>query len=706
MKDISANLGSKGFLASVLVLQFIVCALVFFDVPVARQVLGFVYFTVFPGFLVVKILKLSKVGKMEIILLSVGFSVAFLMFAGLLINQFCFLLGFPRPLSLFPLMVILNSILLAGTFLLYVKKEKGGLSVSKNLVLLPLVLLFLSLPVSTVVGAIWVSAFGNNSILLFMILATMLLFIIGIVSKQALTTELYSIAVLIIAVSLLFHSTLISKYLVTFGSDIAGEYFVFKTTQNDAYWSSIPLYPGAWYGRINSMLSVTILPTTYSTLLNMNATHVLKVVYPIILSFVPLTLYRLWQKGFGKKMAFAATFLLMAQNTFYFEMVGLARQMVGELFFVLLLFVILDKKIKHSNKMIGFVIFGVGLITSHYALAVIFLSFISIAYISLVLVKRPSRNLTLTMIVFFFVAMFTWYIYTSGSSAFDSILTYGNYVFNQLDQFFDPASRGGTILRGLGLEKPPTIWNMISRGFAYATELLIAFGFLGVITRQMNIKWEKEYFVFTIMAVGVLVALVALPGLAGTLNMTRFYHILLFFLAPLCILGAKFVIKLISKREKELGVSTLLLIVLVPYFLFQTNFVYEVVGSESWSIPLSGYRMNGYKLYSHSGYMDVWSVFGARWMRKNVDVQQSKVYADYSSIQVLITYGSIYGGYIVPLSNTTRISANGTIYLNRLNTVHKLVVAQYYVYPLDELTFLDDMNKIYTNGASEINLNP
>jgi len=605
-----------------------------------------------------------------------------------------------------PLMIILNSLILIGGLLEFPRRKNIKFWETETHGTSLLAVLLTVLPILSVVGAMWVNVFGNNLILLLTIMAITLLFVLGITSKKVLPPKLYPLAVLIIAISLLYHSSLISKYLVTFNSDMGIEYFSFKTIQNNAHWSSIPMYTKVLYGRMNSMLSITILPTIYSTLLNMNATQVVKILYPLIFSFVPLTLYQLWQKNFGKKRAFAATFLLMAQETFYTEMLGLSRQMIGELFFILLLLVILNKKMKPFNKMICFMIFSVVLITSHYAVAEIFLLLIFLTIISVVLTKRSSRNLTATMVAFFFVTMFAWYIYTTNAAVFDSILSFGDYVYSQLGQFFNPASRGQTVLRGLGLESPPSIWNMSSRAFAYLTEFFIVFGFVGLITRRINIRLEREHFAFTAIAGAFLVALVAVPGLANTMNMTRLYHLLLFFLAPLFVLGAEFFVKLVSKRGKEFSISVLLLIVLVPYFLFQTSFVYEVTGSESWSLPLSSYRM-GYRLYYSFGYNDDWSVFSAKWMHKNVDIQHTQVYADRPSKgNVLMTYGSIYGGYIFSLSNTTSVSINGTVYLSSLNTVHKIIVGKFFLFTLDELSFLDDMNKVYTNGGGEIYRNP
>lgn len=699
---------SRNFLLFILFLQSIAYAIVFFDVPVARQVIGFIYLTFVPGFVIIKLLKLDELGGLETVLFSVGLSVAFLMLAGFLLNEFGFLFGFSKPLSLMPLMIVLNSLVLIGGVLVYLRREDVKFLGVETLGLSPLALLFIVLPVLSVVGAVWVNVYENNLILLFLMIAISLLFVVGLISKKLLPPKLYSLAVLVIALSLLFHSSLISNYLISHGSDIPGESFVSRTTQNNARWASVSLY--SWdqsFSRLNAMLSVTILPTIYSILLNMDVTWVLKVLYPLIFSFVPLVLYQLWQKILGKKRAFIAAFLLMAESTFFTELLGLGRQMVAELFFVLLLLVVLNKEMKPFKKTVCFMIFSCALIVSHYALAEIFLLFISLAWISLVAMKRSSRKITVSIVALFFILMFSWYIYTSNSAVFDSFVSFGNYVYDQLNQFFNPESRGQTVLRGLGLESPPSIWNTFSRAFAYITEFFIAVGFVGLITRRTKAHRDREHLMLTSIAIALLGALILVPGLANTMNITRFYHILLFFLAPLCVLGVEVLVKLVCKREKELMVSVLLLIVLVPYFLFQTGFVYEVTESESWSVPLSKYRMDGYRLYRGNGYIEDLSVFGAQWMWKNVDFQRAPLYADLSSTyNVLTSYGYIYRGYVRILSNTTKVPIDGTVYLSPLNTVHRMVAGKSYLYNLSELSFVDDMNKIYSNGGSEIYQEP
>lgn len=698
MNFILAGLKSINSLVAALFLQFTVLITVFLDIPVARQIICFAYFTFVPGLIIIKLLRLNEFSVLETLLFSVGFSVAFLMLIGLFLNEFLFALGFSNPLSLLPLMITLNIFMLVGGVLACLRGESIQLWKVKNskkvlLIVLPLI----ALPILSILGAMWVNIYGNNVLLLLMLVIIPILFVIGIISRKLLPSWFYPLAIVMIAIALLFHSSLISRYWVPFGSDTPGEYTVFKTTENNAHW-------GQMYGRFNSMLSITILPTVYSVLLNLDATYVIKALYPLLFAIVPLALYCLWRSNFGDKRAFAAAFLLMAASIFYMEMLGLARQMVAELFLVLLLLVILSEKMKSFNKVSCFIIFSFALVTSHYDLAEIFLFFIFTVWILLIAMKRLSRNITITMIMSFWVIAFSWYLFTSGSAVFESVVYYGNYVIESLGQFLNPASRGATVLTGLGLTSSPSFWNSVSRVFAYLTEFFIVVGFIGLITRRKKVLLKREYFMLTGMAMVLLVALIAVPALANTMNMSRFYHILLFFLAPLCVLGVENSAKLILKGRTAFGASVLLLIVLVPYFLFQTNFMYEVAGAQSWSLPLSKYRMTDIFLRQEIGYFDESEVVGALWLSKNVNVGSSDIYADAASAGIVLGGdGMIPDDHMEVLSNVTALSANATVYLDRANLVDDVGAGPYGFWNTTSIShILDFANNVYSNGGCEI----
>jgi len=692
------------FLIVLLFLQVIIYVTILIDIPVARQVVGFLYFTFVPGFVIVKLLKMNQLDSLETVLLSAGFSIAFLMLIGFFTNELGFLLGFLRPLSLMPTLLILNGFTLIGGFFVYLRKGDAGFLGSNSFNLSPFALIFVCLPILSVIGTTWVNVNGSNLLLLCEIVTISLLLVVGVISKKLLPPNMYPFALFMIALAILYQSSLISNYITNFGSDVPIEYFAFKTTQNNLHWSSsIPYFWDTAYGRINSMLSVTIVPTLYSELLNLDGTRIFKILIPLIFSLVPLGMYQLIKGYVKERYAFLSVFLFIAQSTFYTEMLGLNRQIISELFFVLLLFVVLSEKLKPSNKIICFVIFSVALIMSHYALAEIFLFFISFALVFLFVLKKPSRNITASMTALFLVLMCAWYIYTSGSAVFDSFLSFGNGLSRQLGDFFNPASRGQTVLTGLGLGTPQTVWNAFSRMFAYTTEILIVVGFFGLITKRKNLRFGKEHFLFILIGSTLLVLLIVVPGLANTLNMSRFYHILLILLAPLCAIGAEVIVKLVSKSERELETLILLLIVLVPYFLFQTGFVYEISKSDSFSLPLSKQRMDTLRLYLSLGYIDVYSATSAQWLSRNINVENTQFDADLLSRDVLSIYSTIYQNRINVLSNITTVESGNVVYLNELNVVYGKIVANDFLYNSDELhPIFGNLNMIYNSGGSQL----
>lgn len=106
------NSSAKRFLLFTLLFLVATDLSIFLDIPVYRQFLGFVFFTSVPGLLILHILKLSKLGLTEKIVLSVGLSISFLMFAGLAINWIYPVFGYDRPLSTNSLLISFSVIIL------------------------------------------------------------------------------------------------------------------------------------------------------------------------------------------------------------------------------------------------------------------------------------------------------------------------------------------------------------------------------------------------------------------------------------------------------------------------------------------------------------------------------------------------------------------------------------------------------------------
>ena len=331
---------SIGFIAIVLFIQFALDITVILNIPVARQIIGFVYFTFVPGLLIVKILRMDKLNSLETVLFSAGFSLAFLLLFGLFINFFLPLLNVTNPLSVVPLTVMFNVVVVLGTVIVFSRNADARIfnfKFSARYLLVILLLIFI--PILSVTGAIFANVYDSNLILLLMIFLVVLVFAVFAMSKDLSFSRLYPFIIFIIAISLLFHYSLVSS--LAHGNDTSAEYFVMSNTHTNSIWNPVGPYPNNnnW-GRLNSMLSLTILPSIYASVLSISMTSVYMILFPLLFSLVPLGLFQIWKKYIGSKYAFIACFVFIAEPTFYTEMLGLTRQMISEIFLVLLLLIL------------------------------------------------------------------------------------------------------------------------------------------------------------------------------------------------------------------------------------------------------------------------------------------------------------------------------------------------------------------------------
>jgi len=157
------------------------------------------------------------------------------------------------------------------------------------------------------------------------------------------------------------------------------------------------------------------------------------------------------------------------------------------------------------------------------------------------------------------------------------------------------------------------------------------------------------------------------------------------------------------KHKGSLTTSILLLTVLIPYFLFQTGFVYELTDNPSWSVSLSKYRTSQVELYRKFGYIDTFCISGAEWLSKSISTKHTSLYSDsWARRNELRAYAGIYTGYVDSLSNVTQVKPGGIVYLNPSNTIEGTVIGGKHVWNTSDLQFLYEMNKVYSNGGSEI----
>ena len=436
----------------ILVIQFAMLLAIVLDIPVARQTVGFVYLTFIPGMLILRILKLNPKSAVNELLFSVGLSIAFIMFIGLLVNELFPLIGVSEPLSILPLAVTINTILLMLSFISYkwTNLEYTFSLPSASQVIRAFVLVLI--PLLAICGAL----LANSLILLLMIAAVGVLVLIMAFSKKLMPVEAYPFAILIIALSLMFQGEFISSHLL--GWDVFGEFYVFKLTFINALWNPLIHISTSDLLDYNSMLSVTVLPTVYSKLLNISGELVFKIFYLLFYSLVPLTMYQMYKHGFGKSTALLSAFYFIAFPRFYGEE---RRQIIGELFLVLLIAIILSQNIAPKKKKILLYIFGVALVMSHYSIAYIFIFCILFTWSIISVTKKLSLTKYTpalikaidgfyVLLILVFLVLWNVFVNPSLATSFSSFVA--SIAFSFINSFGNVETRGGAVSNIINLD--------------------------------------------------------------------------------------------------------------------------------------------------------------------------------------------------------------------------------------------------------------
>lgn len=642
------------------------------QVPVLRQVLGLLYLIFIPGILILRILNMHNLGNIITLLYTVGLSIMSIMLVGALINFIYPVIGISKPLSMVSLLITMYIFTLTLSFLSYKLNKKDYKPNSIDIKSPPPEVYLISLiPFLAIFGTYLVNYYNMNYLLMILILIVSLIPIL--VTFNKIPSYLYPFTIFVISLSLLYHKSLISPYLT--GWDIHTEYLLSNLVLTNSYWNySINM-------NYNSMLSVILLAPTLSSFLNMGLTWVFKIVYPVIYSLVPLGMYILFKKQTNAKIAFLSCFFFISIFVFYTEMISLARQQIAELILILMFLVLIDSKMVNYKRSALIALFAFSLILSHYSLSYIYIYCFIFAFLILKLKNIPVLNylnyfkkdqagsstsqetlITTTFILLFITVTLSWYIYTSSSSIFDTIITIITSTFNTIiTESFNPQySQSYKLI----LQGHITILGKISKYLHLITQFSIFIGMLAVLKSNL-FKFKREYVALSIANIIIIVASIVVPYLAGQLNATRLYHIALLLLAPFSIIGGLVVLQFVFNRIKWKNSFNnslkIISIFLAIFLLFNTNFVNEVTHIDPKSISLSKNSFEKYgdinsarDYYISSGYLTNEDLAGMYWLLENKN--NNPIYADHFYYSAVF---ESYGGFI-PDSTTTTSYLNST----------------------------------------------
>jgi len=701
-----------------------------FDIPVLRQVFGFIFLSFIPGFLFLKILKLSEGDRLQQVILSAGLSVAFLMFLGLLLNGISPAFDLSMPLSIMPLMITINGSTLVLLLLSWRRKDQEAsfsFSGRLNSTTFLQICFVLVLPVTSIVGALY----HNTLLLLLMILGVAILYVISIFSNRILPEKFFPLAIASISISLLLHTVLISKYFMG-SQDGFSEFYVFKLTESAGYWNA----PGSIISytlidSLNSLVSITILPTIYTVLLGIDGEIFFKLFYPFLFSLVPLALYQLFEKQTGKKIALLSVFFVVSISIAFYglEPLSLTRQITGQFFLVLSILLITQKELPPVKSRILLMVFGAAIVVSHYSLAYIFLFYIAAFFILSrfsILPYRKGSLVVLTYGIALFLIAFTffWYVYVSNSPLNQLANSINNIVRWFSTDIFSSQARGFEgALSSLSPFAATSLVGIVHKGLIYLAHFFIGIGILVLIIKPKKFKLNNEFQLVAVISMAILVLCLVIPNVAPSLNLTRFYAIIIPFVAPFFVLGGTFLFsqirKLISKplfkstkfplKNLELKIVTLLL---VAIFLFQVGFVNHVFGDYPYSYSLDLDRKEKssdvrIQIATHTLYFLDQEVSSAKWLRENIN-STFRVYADWNSqVTVLKSYALLPNDKMLQITNGT-IQSPTYVYMKYLNVRLGLISTENSdLFNVSDVSnFLGNCSKVYSNGDSDIYFAP
>ena len=735
-----------------------------FDIPILRQIIGFAFLTFVPGILILRILKIHNIGIIECLVYSVGLSLAFVMFSGAFINFVFPFMDISKPISLTPVaatLAVFTLILMAVAYLRDRAFIGSGETAPGKKPRLPSVLFLVLLLLLTILGVAIIDSFQNNIVLLIVVL--LIAGVIGLAAfGKLIEPGVYPLAILTIGLCLLYQTTLISPHLI--GSDIHSEYYYYRLVADSGFWDASMASP------INSCLSIVILAPVYSLLLNIDGVWMFKAIYPLLFSLMPLILFHIFSQQMSYKKAFLAAFFFVAVPTFSLEMIGLCRQQIAELFLALLILLLVDRKLNPGPKLALAIIFAMSIATSHYALG--FIGFIYMGLLlpvaiarsgvfqkawgwltrklgvlpqSLIMPKALPAKMLVVVVVIYFVAGFAWYgtialgvnlrvlsgIWTAQTETITAGLaelgpgpTPTQPTPTQPTAFFQFGQREPLIRTALGLDFPQV--SPQGKGFRilqYITQLFLIAGCLRLIFRPKQLRFTAEYVALSVTSALLILGCIFVPFFANSLNTTRWYHIALITLAPFCILGGEAIFGGVSSLWQKLRrrieasdlaedsqgyLKFLVLVVLIPYFLFTSGFIYEVTGQKvtdkidaPYSIALSSYRL---PLTGNLYWKDE---AGANWLAPNLS-DESIVHAD--SAGCLFLFGRPEFHSRLQSLDLERLSEGMYAFLTSWNIEKQEISVNAGIglrrsFSFDELglhDIIESKNRIYNNGGAQI----
>lgn len=701
---------AKEWFVSVISMLVLTDLVILLDIPFLRQILGFLFLTLLPGLLIVQILKINKLEVTEKVVLLVGLSISFLMFFGLFINSLSFIIGYNTPLATFPLLISFNIAFVALAIIEYKINEDVlysipdlNLTVSEKLFLI----IPIFFPVLSIFGMHMMNTTNNNiiSMILIFLISSYVTFVCFF--NQKFPERLYPVVIFLISISLLLLLSLRSNHII--GVDTHMEYYFFQTTLNRLHWSVFG------HSTLDACLSISLLPTIYKSILNINSEFLFKILYSMIYSISPLIIYILSNKYVGEFYAFLTSCFFMFQSVFLWTEYN-ARTNLAVLFFAFSMLVLFSNKIDMPKKRLLFIIFMASCIVSHYSTTYIFLIIMFVTFIGLKILSNKyafKKIISSRIVILFFIMIFLWYSQVT-ETAFNAGVRFVEDTFNNLNMFFIGEMRSEAAQSLLGVDVEQGIPNTLKFLFTWLTFIFISIGVFTLIRRykemsfpELNFrkldflrhKFEVTYFMLVVICSWLSVVIIALPHVSIGYGMERAYSIVITILSVFFVIGG-----IVLSKHLKVKAYLIILLVLIPYFLCVTGVTYNIFGVPH-SILLNSEGKQFDELYVHDQ-----ESFCAKWLKVHSQ-DKTEVYTDFHGRFGLLSQAGFSPNSVNWNNLVHHEKIYGYIYLRYYNVVNTKLVGcnkSSGIFTSYNLTEYDDVfverNNIYNNGGAEVHI--
>ncbi len=622
------------------------------------------------------------------------------MFFGLGLN-FLYLVNI-KPFTLVPLLVSLNLIILA-LMLISFKKNKNltfdqlfNWEMNLENKSITLAIFPILLPILAIIGTFLMNKMEYNFIILVMLFLIPIYVAFILIFKNKAHHSTYPLAIWLISLALLLLNGLTSNHI--FGIDVHHEYAVFNITFSQAFWDVVTNASNAYY----LCTSITILPTIYAVLSNINGEYIFKTIYAFIGSLVPLVAYLTFNKYFKKDKAFLAALLIVFQNFFILSL-GCTRQLVALLFFFLAVLILFDTEISSKCRKILLIISVWAMIISHYSTAyvaltlllpIILLPFLKSLVPYLKNLKNKKINFqNFDVIVLIFAFMVVWYGVFAGIQ-----LAAGSGSMEQISSStasgITADSRDASVLAifGIGVKSLPNLMSIIANDLVF---FAIFLGLLGITLKFKYYRKKMDFgFILGIyLFILLLILFIIVPMVSKLYGAPRIFLQSLIFLAPAFIIGLDEVAKLLRKVNLS---YVLIFVLLVSLFSCSTYLQYYFYGT-----PYSPHYDSNGKLRGEYFIYDQ-EIMGAQWLN-NSKIDQ-KIYTDGIGHQRLMLGGIQFNNISQQLFLDNKTIPHGYIYEWNVNIKKGIVYTQ-----LEEEENITNFRNlfigkfiIYDNGYSRI----